>query len=109
VSLIRELIDPEAFQENAARELMRVALLIRRAGLEHLVQASPEDPLERVEIEALAAAGDELEAGLAKLVAEHLVELLEEIGKVSKETKKPASAAALDRAFELARSRQGGH
>lgn len=64
-SLVRELVRADLFAANPAAALLDAALLVRRAGLEHLVQGPT-----RVEVEALARAGELVtQERLADLVA----------------------------------------
>jgi hypothetical protein len=53
MSLLRELVDEVGFREKPAHALLEAALLVRRAGLEHLVLGPT-----RAEVLALAQAGE---------------------------------------------------
>ena len=64
MSLLRELIADEEFERDAHAALVNAALLVRRAGLEHLVSDAT-----LVEVEAMALAGERLaDERLASLV-----------------------------------------
>lgn len=64
MSLLRALVDVEAFKASASQALLDAALRVRRAGLEHLVtEAAP------AEVDALALAGEVLAAERAWLAA----------------------------------------
>lgn len=62
MSLLRDLVDRELFSKNPTLALYDAALLLRRAGLEHLVTDAT-----RAEVEALAAAGEQIKSELAVL------------------------------------------
>lgn len=58
-SILRELVDqvdPEAFKADPKAALLDAALLVRRAGLEHLVGTAT-----LLEVQALALAGEHLQ------------------------------------------------
>lgn len=59
MSLLRQLVDQNLREENESLAIFEAALLVRQAGLEHLVTEATEE-----EVVALACAGE-------RLVAEH--------------------------------------
>lgn len=69
MSLLRQLVNEEAFRQNPSRALYEAALLVRRSGLVHLVTEATE-----AEVAAMAWAGEVLVAERAVLLAEALKE-----------------------------------